>query len=64
MAELKQGIFSYFVFLLILEGMSSVWEFIDIVSYGESQRSIADLVAAIFITSCIVKRYRSVNDDR
>ena len=39
------------VFLLILQGISSLWEFIDIGTYGYSQKSAADALATVFMTS-------------
>jgi hypothetical protein len=34
---------------LILVGICSFWEFTDVVMYGESQHSLTDFIAAIFM---------------
>ena len=39
------------VFALILQGISSFWEFLDIAAFGYSQRSAADAMAAVLMTS-------------
>lgn len=46
-----KGIFRFVIFLLILEGISEIWEFIDIGTYGYSQRSAADAIATVFIAN-------------
>lgn len=38
------------VCFLIIAGISSLWEFIDVATYGYSQRSAADAMAAAFMT--------------
>lgn len=63
MAELKRSVIRFCVFLLILEGVTSVWEFIDIMTYGESQQSAADAIAAIIMTNCIHRRIWRRNDN-
>lgn len=52
------------VFLLILQGISSLWEFADVATYGESQRSAVDALAALFMTEWIhSKIWRKDNGD-
>lgn len=46
-----KAIFRFIVFLLILEGISALWKYIDIGTYGYSQRSAADALAAILIAN-------------
>ena len=49
----KLKLFQAVVWLLILQGISSLWYFIDVATYGESQKSAADAIAAIFMAECI-----------
>lgn len=44
------------VWLLVLQGISSLWYFIDVATYGESQKSAADAIAAIFMAEWIHHR--------
>jgi hypothetical protein len=46
----KRKILRFAVWLLILQGISSLWKFADVAIYGESQRSAVDAIAAVFMT--------------
>lgn len=41
----------FIVFLLLLQGISSIWEFVDVATYGESQKSAMDALAAAFMAN-------------
>ena len=56
MANWKLHILQVVVFMLILQGISSIWEFIDVATYGESQRSAADAIAALFMSDWIYSK--------
>ena len=63
MAKWKLHLLMAVVWLLILQGISSIWELIDVATYGESQKSAADAIAAIFMTEWICNRiWRNIND--
>ena len=53
MDKMKRGFLQFAVFMLILQGISSIWEFIDVATYGECQKSAADAIAAVFMTDWI-----------
>ena len=53
MADWKRKAIRFLAYFLVLAGISAVWEFIDVVTYGESQRSAADAIAAVIMTNCI-----------
>ena len=53
MADLKRNIIRVLVYFLVLAGISAIWEFIDVATYGESQRSAADAIAAVIMANCI-----------
>ena len=38
-------------YILIFAGICSVWEIADVSMYGESQHSLMDLIAAVFMAS-------------
>lgn len=52
----KAKILQAVVWLLILQGISSLWYFVDVATYGESQKSAADAIAAMFMTEWIHTR--------
>lgn len=52
----KRDVLRFLVWLLILQGISSVWEFTDVAMYGESQRSAVDALAAVFMTNWLDNR--------
>lgn len=52
----KAKILQAVVWLLILQGISSLWHFVDVATYGESQKSAADAIAAMFMTEWIHTR--------
>jgi hypothetical protein len=54
MDKWKLHLLQFVVCLLILQGISSLWEFIDVATYGESQKSAADAIAAVFMTDWIL----------
>ena len=59
----KRDVLRFVVWLLILQGISSVWEFVDVATYGESQKSAVDAIAAMFMTDWIYgKIWRKDND--
>ena len=63
MNKIKLGFLQFAVFMLILQGISSIWEFIDVAMYGETQRSAADAIAAVFMTDWIASKiWRKAND--
>lgn len=47
----KQIVLRLVVFSLILEGISSIWRFVDVAMFGESQRSAVDALAAVFMAN-------------
>ena len=53
MADWKRKAIRFLVYFIILAGISAIWEFLDVVAYGESQRSAADAIAAVIMTNCI-----------
>lgn len=53
MTKTVQTILRIVVWVLVLEGISSIWEFVDVAMFGESQRSAVDALAAIFMTNWI-----------
>ena len=63
MAKWKLHLLQCVVWFLILVGISSIWEFTDVAIYGESQRSVVDALAAVFMTDWIhSKIWRKDND--
>ena len=56
MANWKLHLLRFAVCMLILQGISSLWEFIDVATYGESQRSAADAIAAVVMTDWICRK--------
>ena len=56
MAKWKLNLLQLVVGLLILQGIAYLWEFIDVATYGESQKSAADAIAAVFMTDWICKK--------
>lgn len=52
---MAKGIIRFVVFLLILEGMRSLWNFTEVCLYGYSQQSIVDAIANIALTSWLDK---------
>lgn len=46
----------FIAFMLILAGISAVWEFVDVATYGFSQRSAADAIAAAIIATRLEER--------
>ena len=53
MADWKRKAIRFVVYFIILAGISAIWKFIDVATYGESQRSAADAIAAVIMTNCI-----------
>lgn len=56
MADWKRKAIRVLVYLLVLAGISAVWAFVDVATYGESQRSAVDAFAAVFMTNWIDNR--------
>ncbi len=53
MDKLKRAFLHFVVWMLILTGISELWEFVDVAMYGYSQWSAADTIAAVFMTDWI-----------
>ena len=49
MKEHKVSFIRFIVYMLIFFGICAVWEAADVSLYGESQHSLMDLIAAIFM---------------
>lgn len=49
----KRKVLQCVVWLLILQGISSLWTFTDVAMFGESQKSAVDAIAAMFMTDWI-----------
>ncbi len=49
MKEHKVSFIRFIVYMLILFGICAVWEAADVSMYGESQHSLMDSIAAIFM---------------
>lgn len=64
MAKWKFQLLQLVVWLLILQGISSLWKFIDVAAYGESQRSAADALAAMFMTYWIHGKIWRAEDEK
>lgn len=64
MAKWKLHLLQFVVWLLILQGISSIWEFLDVAMYGESQRSAVDALAAIFMTDWIHSKIWRKDNER
>lgn len=64
MAKWKQTVLQIVVWLLILEGISSIWEFVDVAAYGESQRSAMDALAAMFMTDWVHSKIWRAEDGK
>ena len=53
MPKWKRDILCCLVWLLILQGICSTWDFAEVAMYGESQQSVVDTIMAIFTTNWI-----------
>jgi hypothetical protein len=63
MTKWKLHLIQVVVWLLIFQGIASIWEYTDILVYGESQRSAVDAIAAIFMTEWLHNKiWRTDND--
>jgi hypothetical protein len=63
MTKWKLHLIQVIVWLLIFQGIASIWEFTDILAYGESQRSAVDAIATIFMTEWLYNKiWRRDND--
>jgi hypothetical protein len=63
MTKWKLHLIQVIVWLLIFQGIASIWEYTDILVYGESQRSAVDAIATIFITEWLHNKiWRKDND--
>lgn len=64
MTKWKICVLQLAVFVLILQGISSIWELVDVATYGESQKSAVDAIAAVFMTDWIyAKIWRKDNGE-
>ena len=64
MAKWKQTCLQIAVWLLIMEGISSIWEFVDVATYGESQRSAMDALAVMFMTDWVTSKIWRAEDGK
>lgn len=64
MARWKFQLLQIVVWLLILQGISTLWEFIDVAAYGESQKSAVDALAAMFMTDWIHSKIWRAEDGK
>ena len=64
MAKWKLHLLQFVVWMLILEGISSIWRFTDVAIYGESQRSAVDALAAMFMTDWIYSKIWRAEDGK
>ena len=63
MTKWRLHLIQFVVWLLIFQGIASIWEYTDILAYGESQRSAVDAIAAIFMTEWLHNKiWRNVDD--
>lgn len=51
MSNIMRGLIRAAVFILIFEGLRSIWDFAEVAMYGYSQASVVDSVANLFITN-------------
>lgn len=58
MDKLKHDFLHFAVWMLITIGISELWKFIDVTMYGDSQRSVADALMAVFLTNWIDSKIR------
>jgi hypothetical protein len=53
MKEIKKSFIRMVIYILIFVGICAIWEVADVSMYGESQHSIMDLIAALFMANCL-----------
>ena len=56
MKEIKKSFIRMIVYMLIFAGICAFWEAADVSMYGESQHSLMDFIAAIFMASWLDRK--------
>ena len=64
MNNLKRSLLHFVVWMLIMIGISELWEFTDVAIYGYSQGSAVDALMAMFMTDWITSKIWRKDNER